>query len=124
MGESGSSETRQVTLAQLQSGVQLRVGQKSVLVVSAPFAIEVQLTAAGGAPLAGERVRIIDPDTNEQVGKPVMTDKHGVLRARVPEQKEYHFLPMPDEPKEDPIPGRPTDPRRRSPRSTAWCSSP
>ena len=104
MGESGSSETRQVTLAQLQSGVQLRVGQKSVLVVSAPFAIEVQLTAAGGTPLAAERVRIVDPDTNEQVGKPVMTDKHGVLRARVPKQKEYHFLPMPDEPKEDPDP--------------------
>src|SRR5207237_10715578 len=97
MGESGSSETRQVTLAQLQSGVQLRVGQKSVLVVSAPFAIEVHLTAAGGTPLAGERVRIVDPATNEQVGKPVMTAKHDVLRDLVPEQKEAHFLPMPNE---------------------------
>jgi carboxypeptidase family protein len=109
MGESGSSETRQVSLELLKSGVQLRVGQKSVLVVdrhqtNAPFAVEVQLTAAGGTPLAGERVRIIDPDTNEQVGQPVTTDKRGVLRAGVPEQKEYQFFPVADEPVEPPDP--------------------
>src|SRR5207237_10057648 len=102
MGESGSSETRQVTLAQLQSGVQLRVGQKSVLVVSAPFAIEVQLTAAGGTPLAGERGRIVDPDTNQQVGNPEMTDKHGVLRPRAPAQQQPHSPPLPDRTTTDP----------------------
>jgi len=93
-----------VTSAQLKAGVQLRVGQKTTLVLRAPYAIEVQLTAPGGTPLAAERVRIVDPDTNEQVGQPVRTDEQGVLRARVPEQKEYHFFPVPDEPVEDPDP--------------------
>jgi hypothetical protein len=100
MGESGSSETRQVTQSDLKSGVQLSVGQKFVLTVNAPFALEVQLTAAGGTPLAAERVRIVDPDTNEEVGPPVRTDQHGILRARVPAEKEYHFFPVPEEPAE------------------------
>ena len=109
MGASESPETRQVTPAQLKSGVQLTVGQKFVLVVGGTqpttseggspdgaFAIEVQLTASGGTPLASERVRIVDPDSGEQIGQPGTTDEQGVLRARVPEEKEYHFFPMPD----------------------------
>ena len=125
MSESGGAETRRVTLTQLKSGVQLRVGRDVVLVVDGdsgaaneaadppgteggveggPFAIEVQLTAAGGTPLAAERVRIVDPDTDEQVGKPAVTDEQGILRARVPAEKEYQFFPVLDEPEDHPDP--------------------
>jgi hypothetical protein len=57
----------------------------------AKFAIEMQLTAAGGTPLAHERVRVHDPDTGEQVGEPGVTDDEGVLKAGVPEEKEYEI---------------------------------
>lgn len=118
MSESGGSESRRVTPEQLKSGVQLSAGRKFVLVVDrvkvggsdegglpdAPYAIEVQLTAAGGTPLAAERVRIVDPDSGEQIGDPGRTDEHGILRARVPEQKEYHFFPLPDDAEDHPDP--------------------
>jgi len=55
------------------------------------FAIELQLHAAGGTPLAHERVRIHDPDTGQQVGEPAVTDENGVLKARVPADKEYEI---------------------------------
>jgi hypothetical protein len=58
----------------------------------AEFEIHVQLTAAGGTPLAAEKVLVIDPLTEEQIGSPAVTDEKGILRARVPEQKEYLFL--------------------------------
>jgi hypothetical protein len=57
----------------------------------AQYVIEVQLTAAGGTPLANESVKIVDPDSGAQIGEPGVTDENGVLRAGVPEQKEYHF---------------------------------
>ena len=53
------------------------------------FEIHMQLHAASGAPLAHERVRICDPDTGEQVGKAAVTDDDGVLKARVPDEKDY-----------------------------------
>ena len=56
------------------------------------FAIHVALKAAGGTPLAHERIRIHDPDTNQPVGEPAVTDDKGVLSARVPEEKEYQFF--------------------------------
>ncbi len=104
---SESVETRQVTLAELKSGI--RLGEsKGVLIIGAKegteggdpdgaWAIEVQLHAAGGTPLACERVRIVDPGTGKQVGTEAVTDDKGVLRARVPEQKEYHFVPVEDD---------------------------
>jgi hypothetical protein len=55
------------------------------------FVIDVQLHAAGGTPLANERVRIHDPDTGEQVAHAV-TDENGVLEARVPAEKDYQFF--------------------------------
>lgn len=58
------------------------------------FAIETELTAAGGTPLVAEPVRIVDPDTDQQVGQPGVTDEHGVFRARVPEEKEYHLFAL------------------------------
>jgi hypothetical protein len=55
------------------------------------FVIELQMQAAGGTPLAHERVRIHDPDTGQQIGSAAVTDENGVLRARVPAEKEYHL---------------------------------
>lgn len=55
----------------------------------APYAIEIQLTAAGGTPLAAERVRVVDPDSKEDVGQPGVSDEQGVFRAGVPDEKEY-----------------------------------
>jgi hypothetical protein len=110
---SESIDRQRVTLAELKSGIRLRDGRMAVLIIGAKeagaggdeapvpgtvggladgaFAIEVQLTAAGGTPLAAEPVRIVDPDSGQDVGKPGVTDERGVLRARVPEQKEYEF---------------------------------
>src|SRR5438067_9517411 len=48
------------------------------------FEIEVTLTAAGGTPLAGEKVAIVDPVSEEQIGSPGVTDEKGLLKARVP----------------------------------------
>jgi hypothetical protein len=55
------------------------------------FHIEVQLHAAGGTPLACEKVRIVDPDNNEPVNIGETDDK-GVLRAKVPAKKDYHIF--------------------------------
>ncbi|HYV67849.1 MAG TPA: hypothetical protein VE964_16535, partial [Myxococcales bacterium] len=74
---SGEIQRKSVDLAQLRAGVQLRTGQRYLLVVKNVkgrngagdgFVLEVQLHAAGGTPLANERVRIHDPDTGEPVG--------------------------------------------------------
>jgi hypothetical protein len=104
---SESIETQHVTLAELKAGIQL-ADPKAVLVIGAregtpggdpegAYAIEVQLHAAGGTPLATERVRIVDPDTNQQIGTVAVTDANGIVRARVPEEKEYHFVPVGDD---------------------------
>jgi hypothetical protein len=58
----------------------------------APYGIEIQLFAAGGTPLAAERVRVVDPDSKEEVGKPGVSDEQGVFRAGVPEEKEYQLF--------------------------------
>lgn len=92
-------ERRTVELPEIKRGVQLRVGHRYVLVVNGlesaepggGFVLEVHLHAAGGTPLANERVRIYDPDTGKPVGEPVVTDENGVLRARVPAEKEYQI---------------------------------
>jgi len=112
-------ETRSVELAEVTAGIKLRAGHRVVLVVNGvkgskrygnrargrdedgssaadqaegAFVIEVQLHAAGGTPLANERIRIHDPDTGQQVGEPAVTDENGVLRAKVPAEKDYQFF--------------------------------
>jgi hypothetical protein len=112
-------ETRPVELADAKAGVSLDAGHRVVLVVNgatgskryraqavpavlepgAPggvkdgkFQIEITLKAVGGTPLAHERVRIHDPDTGEPVGEAALTDENGVLRARVPEEKDYDVV--------------------------------
>lgn len=108
---SADVETRSVELAEIQAGVRLRTGRQVLLIVKGAkgsqaarseggFVLEVQLHAAGGTPLANERVRIHDPDTGEQVGEAVTTDASGVLKTRVPAEKEYQ-IHLDDDPAED-----------------------
>jgi hypothetical protein len=70
------------------------------------FVIELQLHAAGGTPLAHERIRIHDPDTGEPVGAPGVTNEKGVLRARVPAEKHYHLMVVNDAGEEHELPER------------------
>jgi len=68
------------------------------------FHIEIALRAAGGTPLAHERVRIHDPDTGQPVGEPAVTDEKGVLRANVPEEKDYQVVVENDAPEDHHLP--------------------
>jgi hypothetical protein len=61
------------------------------------------MKSPGGLPLAHERVTIIDPDSAQPVGDPVVTDSDGRFAVRVPEQKNYHLR----------IEGEHTDDRQR-----------
>jgi hypothetical protein len=65
-------------------------------IAGAPYAIEIQLFAAGGTPLAAERVRVVDPDSQEDVGSPGVSDEQGIFRAGVPEEKEYQLFAVVD----------------------------
>ncbi|SRR6266849_3205050 len=127
-------ETKAVELAELKSGISLRAGHPVVLVVNGAtgwkrfrraaaagntpelkpgtpggvqdgkFHIEIALQAAGGTPLAHERVRIHDPDTGQPVGGPAVTDENGVLRANVPEEKDYEVVVENDAPEDHELP--------------------
>jgi hypothetical protein len=118
VGDSDNTEVRSVELSELKAGVTLRTGRRVVLVVNGAkgssryrpkagedgFTIEVTLHAAGGTPMAHERIRIVDPDTGNPVGEPVLTDEEGVLRAKVPEEKEYHLVVENEEAGQDELP--------------------
>jgi len=124
---SAEVETRPVELADAKAGVSLDAGHRVVLVVNgatgskryraqaapaalepgAPggvkdgkFQIEITLKALGGTPLAHERVRIHDPETGQPVGEAALTDENGVLRALVPEEKDYDVV-VENDPAED-----------------------
>ena len=84
-------EKRSITLAEAKAGVRLKAGHSVVLVLGHSFEIHAQLHAAGGTPLVKERVRIEDPDTGVVIGI-VTADETGVVRARVPKEKDYHFF--------------------------------
>ncbi len=69
------------------------------------FEIALTLVAAGGTPMAHEKVRVVDPATNKTVGAVGVTDADGVYRARVPAEKEYHLVLASEAPgEEDPSP--------------------
>ncbi len=53
--------------------------------------IAVEVKTIGGTPLVNHPVRIIDPDTNEQIGPVRKTDRSGVVREIVPEEKNYRI---------------------------------
>jgi len=69
-----------------------------------PFTIEAKLMAAGGTSMAKERVRIVDPASGEAVGDPALTNEDGVLRAEVPDEKEYDIVVDDESPEEDELP--------------------
>jgi hypothetical protein len=118
VADSDNTEVKSVELSELRAGVTLRTGRRMVLVVNGAkgssryrpkagedgFTIEVTLHAAGGTPMAHERIRIVDPDTGNPVGEPVLTDEEGVLRAKVPEEKEYHLVVENEEAAQDELP--------------------
>jgi hypothetical protein len=106
----GDVEERAVELTEVKSGLTFQAGHRVRIVVNGArdakelppgtpggvedgaFVIELQLHAAGGTPLAHERVRIHDPDTGQPVGAPGVTDEEGVVRAKVPAEKHYHLM--------------------------------
>jgi hypothetical protein len=55
------------------------------------YVLAVAVKTIGGTPLVNHSVRILDPDTEEQVGERRMTDDDGVLRTTVPRNKTYRI---------------------------------
>ncbi len=55
------------------------------------YVIATEVRTIGDTVLANHKVRIIDPDTGKAVGSPKMTDENGVVRAVVPENKNYRI---------------------------------
>ncbi len=55
------------------------------------YVIAHEIRTIGDTPLVNHRVRILDPDTGKQVGNPLTTDDQGVVRAVVPEDKDYRI---------------------------------
>ena len=70
---------------------QVWTGKRHVFRVRRPevYWIAVEVKLIGDTPAVHHEVRILDPDSGEPIGDPVMTDDQGVLRAEVPENKEY-----------------------------------
>jgi hypothetical protein len=68
-------------------------GKRHVFRVKAPeyYWLVTQVKLLGDVPAIEHEVRLIDPDTGEVVGEPVMTDDEGVLRVEVPQNKAYHL---------------------------------
>jgi len=62
--------------------------------------ISVQMNAVGGTPIAGERVRIVDPDSGEVVAE-ANADDEGRVVATVPENKTYDLRVVDDDDGED-----------------------
>jgi hypothetical protein len=75
-------------------------GKRHVFRVKAPehYWLVAQVKLLGDVPAIEHEVKIIDPDTGETVGEPVMTDDQGVLRVEVPQNKTYHFALTDSEP--------------------------
>lgn len=75
-------------------------GKRHVFRVKAPeyYWLVTQVKLLGDVPAIEHEVRLIDPDTGEVVGEPVMTDDQGVLRVEVPQNKAYHIQLVDSEP--------------------------
>lgn len=78
-------------------------GKRHVFRVRAPetYWMVAQVKLLGDVPAMEHEVRIIDPDTGETVGEPVMTDEKGVVRVEVPQNKAYLFELADSEPELD-----------------------
>ena len=55
------------------------------------FVIAAELKLIGDTLLPDHPVRVVDPDSGEQVGKDLVTDEKGVVRTEVPENKPYRI---------------------------------
>jgi hypothetical protein len=55
------------------------------------YVVAAELKQIGETLLPDHPVRIVDPDSGEQVGKDLVTDDKGVVRAEVPENKPYRI---------------------------------
>lgn len=80
-------------------------GKRHVFRVRAAEAywLAAQVKLIGDDPAVNHAVRIVDPDTGKVVLDDLTTDDQGVVRAEVPENKEYHIeLVEPDTPMEFP----------------------
>lgn len=64
-----------------------------------------QLFSPGGVPLAGERVQLIDPQTDEPWGPPLRTDERGELRVEVPHPGPWDLRFVHDDYEEPDTPG-------------------
>ena len=71
--------------------------------------IAVEVTALGGTPLANHPVRVIDPATGKAVTGVLNTDAKGILRAKVPEAKQYRVEIVDDEAEHGPAPAHPEE---------------
>ena len=68
------------------------------------YVIAAEVKAIGDDPLMLHKVRILDPETGAQIGGDLMTDEKGVVRAEVPENKEYRIEIVEEEPEGAPEP--------------------
>jgi hypothetical protein len=86
-------------------------GQNALLVTIKPdvHVIATQVTAIGGAPLAGTKVQPVDPETGIAEGDPVETDGQGKVILTVPENKPYD-LKIVDDDNDDAPPPEQVDP--------------
>jgi len=55
------------------------------------FVLAAEIKLLGDTLLTDHPVKILDPDTGEQVGKDLVTDEKGVVHAEVPENKPYRI---------------------------------
>lgn len=74
-------------------------GQKALAVSLKPdvHVIATQINAIGGAPLAGTRVQLVDPETGTPEGDPVRSDEKGRVVATVSENKPYNVKILDDD---------------------------
>jgi len=81
-------------------------GKRHVFRVRTPeyYWLSTLVKLIGDVPAIEHEVKIIDPDTGEVVGEPVMTDDQGVLRAEVPSNKVYHLQLADPEPEPGDVP--------------------
>ena len=67
------------------------------------YVIAHEVRTIGDTPLVNHRVRILDPDTGRQIGNTLTTGDDGVVRAIVPENKDYRIEIL-DEENESSVP--------------------
>ena len=87
------------TTDQASQGISVRAGQTLRIQIRVPVhVIAAKIKTRGGTPLVRHHVQAIDPDTNQPVGEPVMTDDQGRVQIEVPDGRGYHLRIVDDDP--------------------------